>query len=243
MQYIEKNLSVQASILIGSILISLAILISGGIITGKTTKTAANPQANNNPAQPQVKTEADIIGGLKAAAQKLKLDQKKFDSCLDSGDKASLVAADLKEGSEAGVGGTPSFFINGRPLMIGAAPFSEFKKVIDEELSGTAPANTERKTVTVGNLPVLGKESAPVAFVEFSDYQCPFCSRFYTDAEAQIKKEYIDSGKVKFYFRDFPLISIHPGAQKGAEAARCAGDQGKYWEYHNYVFENQTSIF
>lgn len=232
------------AILIGSAIISLAILISGGVITGKNTKTAATAPASapQAPAQ-QAKTEADIVKGLKSYAEKLGLDQNKFNSCLDSGQKAAIVTADAKDGAAAGVGGTPAFFVNGRPLMIGAAPFSEFKKVIDEELSGSAPADTKRENISAGNLPVKGNQNAPVTLIEFSDYQCPFCGRFYEGAEAQIRKEYVETGKVKFYFRDFPLTQIHPGAKKGSEAARCAGDQGKYWEYHDLVFSNQSDIF
>ncbi|MDO8498619.1 MAG: thioredoxin domain-containing protein [bacterium] len=245
----KGGLNPSTAIIIGSILISLSILVSGGVISlksAKTSKDSAVVQVQPTPQpqqQPQQKTEADIVANLKTYAGKLGLDQNKFNQCLDSGEKASQVSADQKEGNDLGVGGTPSFFVNGRPLFIGASPFAQFKKVIDEELSGSAPAGTERKTVAVGNLPVLGSSSAAVTFVEFSDYQCPFCGRFYEDAEAQIKKEYIDTGKVKFYYRDYPLTQIHPGAEKGAEAARCAGDQGKYWEYHDLVFQNQENIF
>lgn len=239
----KSPLSTSTAILIGSVLISVAVLVSGGVITGKG---GAKNVANNAPVQEapsqQGKTEADIIKNLKTYAGKLSLDQNKFNSCLDSGSKASLVATDLKDGAAAGVQGTPSHFINGRPMFIGAAPFEQFKKVIDEEINKSA-VDAERADVSTGNIPPLGNVNAPVTLIEFSDYQCPFCARFYQGAEAQIKKEYVDSGKVKIYFRDFPLTQIHPGAQKAAEAARCAGDQGKYWEYHDLIFENQPSIF
>lgn len=252
----EKNpfLTTPSAILLGSFVIAVAILMNGGIIKiGKSVSTGSTglpqagsgqavPAAQQAPSQPQAKTGADIINNLKDTAKKLGLDQNKFNTCLDSGSKAAVVKTDLDDGSKAGVTGTPAFFINGR-LVSGAVPFSEFKKVIDEELGGTAASTVTREDVSVGNLPVLGKSNAQVTLIEFSDYQCPFCARHYTQAEPQIKKEYIDTGKVKFYYRDFPLSSIHPGAQKGAEAARCAGDQNKYWEYHDLIFQNQTSIF
>jgi protein-disulfide isomerase len=233
------------AILIGSFVIAVAILISGGVI--KVGKFSANPVASPAPAaaagaQKEAKTEAEIIKGLKTYAGKLGLDQGKFDKCLDSGEKEPLVSADTADGTTAGVNGTPAFFINGR-LISGAAPFADFKKVIDEELNGTAASTVTREVVAVGNLPAEGESSAKVTMVEFSDYQCPFCGRFYTQTELQLKKEYIDTGKIKFYYRDFPLTQIHPGAEKGAEAARCAGDQNKYWEYHNIVFQNQDNIF
>ena len=84
---------------------------------------------------------------------------------------------------------------------------------------------------------VKGDKNAPVTIVEFSDYECPFCGRFYSDTYKQIDAEYIKTGKVKFVYRDFPL-SFHPQAQKAAEAAECAGEQGKYYEMHNKLFES-----
>lgn len=238
-------LTTPVAILLGAILVSITILMHGGIIkVGKVSQAPASAPSGAGPvaAQPQAESEADIVKNLKAEAKKAGLDQGKFDKCLDSGGKESLVKADLDDGSKVGVSGTPAFFINGR-LLSGAVPFAQFKVVIDEELSGAAPADTKRETVAVGNLPPQGQTGAKVTLIEFSDYQCPFCERHFTQTEGQIKKEYIDTGKVKFYYRDFPLSQIHPGAQKAAEAARCADDQGKYWQYHDAIFQNQQNIF
>lgn len=88
---------------------------------------------------------------------------------------------------------------------------------------------------------MMGDENAPVTIVEFSDYECPFCGRHFTQTYPQLKKEYVDTGKVKIVFRDYPL-PFHPAAQKAAEAAECAGDQGKYWEMHNKLFSNQQAL-
>ncbi|MBI2039543.1 thioredoxin domain-containing protein [Candidatus Microgenomates bacterium] len=236
--------SVASAIFLGCVILSIAILMHGGIIKlGKpatSTTPAVTPTAVGQPQQP--KTEIQIVEGLKGLASNLGLDTNKFNSCLDSAEKSSLVKADLDDGTKAGVNGTPAFFINGR-LISGAVPFEQFKSVIDEELNGNAPSTTQRVTVGNGDLPVQGNQSAKVTLIEFSDYQCPFCGRHFTQTEGQLKKEYIDTGKVKFYYRDFPLSQIHPGAQKAAEAARCAGDQSKYWEYHDLVFTNQQNIF
>ncbi len=81
----------------------------------------------------------------------------------------------------------------------------------------------------------LGDKNAPVAMIEWSDYECPFCGRFYSETLGQIKEKYVKTGKVKFVYRDFPL-SFHPQAQKAAEAAECAGGQGKYYEMHDKLF-------
>jgi protein-disulfide isomerase len=75
----------------------------------------------------------------------------------------------------------------------------------------------------------MGRDDAPVTVVEFTDSQCPFCRRFETDSFAQLKKDYIDTGKVRFVSRDLPL-DFHPNAPAAAMAARCAGDQHKFWE-------------
>ncbi len=83
---------------------------------------------------------------------------------------------------------------------------------------------------------VRGDKDAPVTIVEWSDFECPFCARFYQQTLPSIEEEYIKTGKVKLVYRDFPL-SFHPNAQKAAEAAECAGEQGKYWEMHDMLFE------
>ena len=101
------------------------------------------------------------------------------------------------------------------------------------------PANVMSK-VSVGRSPSLGKPDAPVTVIEFSDYQCPFCQRFSATTLPALRKDYIDTGKVRYVFRDFPLDSIHPQARKAAEAGHCAGEQGKYWEMHDALFKNRA---
>jgi len=83
----------------------------------------------------------------------------------------------------------------------------------------------------------LGSSDAPLAIVEFTDYECPFCRQFESTTFAEIRKKYIDTGKVRFVIRDFPLDG-HPDAMPAAEAARCAGDQGKFWPMHDALFSD-----
>ncbi|HTP56956.1 MAG TPA: DsbA family protein [Candidatus Paceibacterota bacterium] len=87
--------------------------------------------------------------------------------------------------------------------------------------------------------PVLGNADAKVTIVEFSDFQCPYCRQFYVDTFAQLKKDYIDTGKVRLVYRDFPLTSLHPSARPAALAGACAQEQGKFWEFHDTVFSEQ----
>src|SRR2546422_1286610 len=93
----------------------------------------------------------------------------------------------------------------------------------------------------VADAPTLGRADAPVTIVEFSDYQCPFCQRFFATTLPELKREYIETGKVRYVFRDFPL-EMHAQARKAAEAAHCAGEQGKYWEMHDVLFQNQRAL-
>ena len=85
-----------------------------------------------------------------------------------------------------------------------------------------------------------GDPNAPVTIMEFGDYQCPTCGFFALQTKPQADLAYVESGQAKFVFHDFPL-SIHPNAFLAARAARCAGDQDAYWDYHEGLFRNQNS--
>jgi len=101
---------------------------------------------------------------------------------------------------------------------------------------GAAPP--EKVQMNVGNdWYSIGRTDAPVTLIEFGDYQCPYCKRFHTSAYSELKKNYIDTGKVRFVSRDLPL-EFHPLALRAAQAARCARDQGKYWELRNALYSD-----
>jgi protein-disulfide isomerase len=103
-----------------------------------------------------------------------------------------------------------------------------------------APAPPQKVQMSIDNgWYSIGRADAPVTLVEFGDYQCPFCKKFHTDAYAELKKNYIDTGKVRFVSRDLPL-EFHPFALKAAEAARCAGDQQKYWELRDALYTDSA---
>lgn len=96
--------------------------------------------------------------------------------------------------------------------------------------------------VEIGDSPVKGADDAPVTMMEFADFQCPFCGRFYSDTLPAFQESYIDTGNVKFVFKHFPLDSIHPQAVPAALASECAKEQGKFWEYHDIIFQNQQLL-
>lgn len=97
----------------------------------------------------------------------------------------------------------------------------------------------EKIDVSADDDPVMGQAAAPVTMIEFGDFQCPFCRKFWRESLPQLKSEYIDTGKVKLVYRDFPLSGIHPGAEAAAEGAACASEQGKFWEMHDQIFKEQ----
>lgn len=215
---------------------------SGSGSTGTTAGTTAQ-QANNPP--PSISKD-----DIKQWAKDIGLNTNQFNQCFDSEKFKSSIDKDTADGSKAGVSGTPSFFINGT-LLVGAQPFDSFKSAIDKELAkennswlsliGSAYAQAEpspsaKVEVDNGVLPPLGNPNASVTIIEFSDFECPFCNRFFTETFPQIKKEYIDSGKAVLYYRHFPL-QFHPNAVPFALAAECANEQGKFWEMHDKIFE------
>jgi protein-disulfide isomerase len=83
---------------------------------------------------------------------------------------------------------------------------------------------------------VLGAADAPVTLVEFSDYECPFCIRHFTQTMPELEREYIATGKLRYVFMDFPIDQLHPAALKAHEAARCSGEQSKFWPMHQRLF-------
>jgi protein-disulfide isomerase len=113
--------------------------------------------------------------------------------------------------------------------------------------AAVAPANTAPPVSEKVQLKMasgwhwMGRDDAPVTVVEFTDYQCPFCRKYHTDSFAQLKKNYIDTGKVRFVSRDLPL-DFHPNAQRAAEAAWCAGEQNKYWELRDTMIVNSADL-
>ena len=143
-------------------------------------------------------------------------------------------------------------------ILVSASIFYNTKLLINS--GGLKSAATTTNTVAAGSAqkaavpdatpvkvderkdaPVLGKSSAKVELVEFSDFQCPYCKQFFNETYKQLKEKYIDTGKVKLVFRHFPLTNIHPFAQKAGEAAECASRQKKFFEYHDVLFEKGQS--
>lgn len=110
----------------------------------------------------------------------------------------------------------------------------------DQPATAQATQQIKRYPVPVDDDPAFGPADAPITIIEFSDYQCPFCKRWYDEVYSKLKETYTD--KLRFAYRDFPLTSIHPQAQPAAEAANCANEQGVYWEYHDKLFGGTAEL-
>ena len=116
------------------------------------------------------------------------------------------------------------------------------------ENTPTTKSNSSKAAIKLSGAPeltpedvILGNPQAPVTIVEYADYQCPYCENFHSDAGMQIRAEYIKTGKVKMVFRNFPFLDQFPGSQNeshlAAEAVECAKDQGKFWAFHDAIFD------
>ena len=103
-----------------------------------------------------------------------------------------------------------------------------------------APASQPRQRLDIGPQdPSLGPARAPVTIVEFADFECPFCKRLWRTLQ-RVRETYGD--RVRIVWKDFPLTRVHPAAFQAAVAARCAFEQGRFWEYHDRLFEGQRAL-
>ncbi len=185
---------------------------------------------------------------LQKYAKQLGLDMKKFNAALNSGKYKKYVDNDLAEAGRVGANGTPTFFINGVSL-VGAQPFDRFKSMIDAALAGkpmpsadAAPQAPPKPTgpvkLNIKGAPADGPANAKVTIVEFSDFQCPFCTRG-SSIMKQVKKAY--GNKVRLVFKHLPL-SFHQDAHLAAQASMAAHEQGKFWAFHDKLFANNSSL-
>jgi protein-disulfide isomerase len=203
-------------------------------------------------------------GDLEGYAEKIGIDRGKFKAALADHRFAREVEDDSAAGLKLGAIGTPTIFINGRAVH-GYLSYEEMNKVLDEELAfadgllqkGTprarlyehilagAKAEAPREDLTaptvdveVGDAPSRGPANAPVTIVEFGDFQCPYCGRVEQQL-GELRKIY--GKKIRFVWKDYPL-PMHPQAMLAAEAARAAGDQGKFWPMHDWLLAHQDSL-
>ncbi|MBX9629649.1 MAG: thioredoxin domain-containing protein [Burkholderiales bacterium] len=115
---------------------------------------------------------------------------------------------------------------------------------LKQALAARRAGGWEKVDAVVGpeDSPQLGAQDARLVLIEFSDYQCPYCVRHYTETFKQLERDYIAAGKLRYVVAEMPIAQIHPLASKAAEAARCAREQGKFWEMHGRLFSNPRQL-
>lgn len=97
-------------------------------------------------------------------------------------------------------------------------------------------------TVTASHTNAKGMPSARLTLIEFGDFQCPFCGRYARDTYHRLHRDFVDTGKIEYVFRNLPIAALHPFALMAAEAAECAGAQDRFWEMHDRLFANQEKL-
>ena len=107
-------------------------------------------------------------------------------------------------------------------------------------IAGSKALSVEETLAVLGKGPALGSMSAPVSIVEFSDFQCSFCRKFWADTLPKLKASYVKHGQVRIIYRHFAVLGKF--SEQAAMAADCAGEQGKFWEYHDQLFANQGAL-
>lgn len=117
----------------------------------------------------------------------------------------------------------------------GYSPTPEVLEIAQAEENPSG--ETIRVDVPIEGFPSEGPDDAPIVIVEFSDFDCPFCTKWHNETYLPLREEYPD--QIKLVYRNFPLTSLHPNAYLAAEAAMCAGNQDRYWDYHEALFESK----
>ncbi|UCG23322.1 MAG: DsbA family protein [Chloroflexota bacterium] len=202
-------------------------------------------------ANPDEWSNQDAATAFVDYVKELELDVDAFEECVAEDRYAAEIEADLDSGAALGISGTPTFVINGQ-LLVGAQPLENFNSAIATvkeggQLAGDEPSQPVQPAAAPtpaafneSYAGAMGDPDAAVTIVEFTDYQCPFCSRHSIETMPRIVSEFVETGRVYYVLKDLPLDQLHSDARAAAEAVRCAGDQDGYWDMHDAVFANQT---
>jgi protein-disulfide isomerase len=135
--------------------------------------------------------------------------------------------------------------LDGKKLDAILDELQQIHKLLENKpnITSETPARTARTVrIEVGNTPLLGLKNAPFTVVEFTDFQCKFCQQFYDNVFHDLKKLYIDTGKLRFYSMNLPLVEIHPASLLAAQAGHCATEQGGFWLIYDKMKRNSKDL-
>lgn len=211
--------------------------------------------------------QADPLPTFARLAEEVGADMDAYEACMTGGEQQALVQERVDAAFARNFSATPSFqFVRTTDdvafQLIGAQPYEQFAAVVDSALAGEMPApepaaaeqpqqqgipfwatadgwqpDPNRPGYNAAGDEYRGDVNAPVTVIEFSDFQCPFCQRHVSETQPILDEKYVDTGKVLWVFKHFPL-SIHPQAPAAGVAAECAAEQGKFWEMHEALFNS-----
>ncbi len=253
------SLLTPAAIVIGAVIIAGAIVFvwdddndepdDAATIPGESTPGSTDEEF------PPGDSPATMLAALQSYADDVDIDVNEFEQCLGDEQLGAPISQHLQQGQELGVTGTPTFFINDKKL-VGAQPFPILEEIVERELEGppdsvedysepiqelaaTDPPNFEitGETIDVSGAEIEGNPDAEVMIAEFSDFQCPFCQRWARESLGPVRDMVGDD--VALAFMHYPLTQIHPNAGFASFAAICAGEQDRFWEMHDLLFERQ----
>ncbi len=250
----------------------MAILIGALVVAGAIWRFTSEGDADTVAAFPTVTVETDgaissasqtpsnqpatLLSTFTGYAKALGVSESAFQTCLSKQSNVDLITRHYSYGTQLGITGTPTFYINNK-MLIGSQPLAIFEEIVAAELAGSPTtldgysanvkalaATTPPRFAIVEGRPDLtgavyeGSPSAKVVIAEFSDFQCPFCKRWVSDTLPTIRSKYLSQG-VAMAWMHFPITSIHPNAGNASVAAMCAGESGKFWEMHDILFARQ----
>ena len=222
------------------------------------SESAAQPPAAQEPAEPAAAPRAPttLREAVTSYAVALNLDVARFDECLSAPATYEAVAEQAQRAIDLGLNGTPSFFVNNK-FISGAQPTEIFTEVIAAELNGSPTSVDEYSEAVqllaqrdppafiivaerpdISGAAIEGSPDAPVVLIEYSDFQCPFCQRWFYNSLPEIRE--LVGEDVALAFVHFPLTQLHPNAATVHVAAQCAGEQDKFWEMHDLLFQQQN---
>ena len=249
----NTGISVFLGLIGAGALIAASIVYTNG---GFSLKSSSSPSPNVVGGGSQIEGGSQLEKRV-SLAKSVGLDEGDFSKCLEDNKHKDEVSKDLSDSGTYGAQATPTFFVGkssgdgniSAQSIVGARDYNTFKQVIDSWLSeGKAKeikvgeeiaVESTLSEVSIDDDAVKGDSNAPVTIIEFSDYECPFCQRHFQTVYSALREEYVDTGKVKYVFRDLPLSSHDPVATDAAIAANCARELGgdeKYYEYHDAYF-------
>ena len=237
---ILMGLLVVAAFFIGNLYTRLQMVEDGSTV--KNQRANSPTGAGSAGAAVPTDTSETLEDQMYAVVDTLDIDADAFRACVESGRYAEKVSNDMASGQNAGVTGTPGTILvltGGIELISGALPYANVKQVIDNHLTGSPVIDPENAVSDYAPLTdadhVRGDRNAPIVMIEYSDYECPFCSRFHPTMK-QVMQEY--EGQIAWAYRHFPL-SFHPYAQVLAEGSECVAELGgndAFWEFTDAIY-------